>query len=187
MAKVRSQLESDMPLLARADRADATGRVVAQLIERVFPLNMEALAQGITEAYRAMAHKERVSEVRIDPAGVVSLIDAEGRDLRELDASAGESQIFAFALMAAITRIAAPFPIILDTPLARLDPDHRARVLRYFSGLDRQIIFLSQPAELSGSYLKFLQSKIGVVVQLTHQGGRSGQGTPGSRLERTPA
>jgi len=186
LGKMRSQLDADAPLLARADRADAVGRAIAKLIERLFPLNLEAFASAITLAYRAMAHKDAVCEVRIDPTGAVALLDAEGHDLRSLDPSAGESQIFAFALMAAITGIAAPFPIILDTPLARLDPDHRERVLRYFSGLDRQIIFLSQPAELSGRYLELLRPKLSAVLELTHEQGRSAF-QPALPLERISA
>ncbi|MGX1786506.1 AAA family ATPase [Bosea sp. NPDC055332] len=173
LARVRSHLDADAPLLSRIERADAVSRVIATLIERLFPLNLEALSGEITRAYRAMAHKRAVAEIRINLDGTVAMLDGDGRDLRQQDPSAGESQVFAFALMAAITSVAAPFPIILDTPLARLDHDHRARVLRYFASLDRQIVFLSQPAELSGSYLELLRPQLGAFVRLTHEGGRS--------------
>lgn len=186
LAKARSNLDSDAPLLLRADRADAVSRVIATLIERLFPLNLDVLSAEITRGYRAMAHKAVVSEIRIGVDGKVSMLDDVGRDLRELDPSAGESQIFAFALMAAIATIGAPFPIILDTPLARLDHDHRERVLRYFASLERQIVFLSQPAELSSRYLDLLRPRLGAVIQLTHEHGRSAH-QPASRQQGASA
>lgn len=178
LAKLRADADISAPALARADRAEGVARTVDALVARLFPLNLEAFSAAVTAAYRAMAHKEDVQEIRIAANGTVSLIDLRGRDLRDLDASAGESQIFAFALMAAITSLAAPFPIVLDTPLARLDPAHRDRVLRYFASLDRQVIFLSQPTELSGRYLEPLQSKLGCQLQLSHEAGRSGSERP---------
>lgn len=173
LAKARSEVDADAPLLARADRADAVNRVLARLIDELFPLNLAAFAKELTNAYTAMTHKGAVKDIRIDESGRVTLLDQEGRDLSELDPSAGESQIFAFALMAAITRIAPPFPIVLDTPLARLDPEHRDRVLRYFAGLDQQIIFLSQPAELSERYIELLEPHLAARIRLEHRAGES--------------
>jgi DNA sulfur modification protein DndD len=173
VARMRALLDSDAPALARADTADKVGRAIAILVDRLFPLNLEVLSGAISQAYRAMAHKSSIAEIRIDPDGTVLMLDADGRDTRALDASAGESQLFAFALMAAITGISAPFPLILDTPLARLDPEHRKRVLRYFASLERQIIFLSQPAEISADYLRLLEPQLDTVIHLAHEAGRS--------------
>ena len=62
------------------------------------------------------------------------LLGDKGRDLRTLDASAGEEQIFALSLIAAITKVSgARVPVVMDTPLARLDTEHRTNVLRYFA------------------------------------------------------
>ena len=87
---------------------------------------------------------------------------AKGRDLRSLDASAGEEQIFALSLIAAIAKVAgAKVPVVMDTPLARLDTDHRTNVLRYFASQgSEQVIFLSQPDEVHGPYLKVIQDRV---------------------------
>jgi DNA sulfur modification protein DndD len=53
------------------------------------------------------------------------------------------------------------FPIVIDTPLARLDTDHRSNVLRYFAAqAGEQVIFLSQPDEVHGSYLKVVKDRV---------------------------
>ena len=61
----------------------------------------------------------------------------------------------------------------IDTPFARLDPEHRDRVLRYFAGLDQQIIFLSQPAELSERYIELLEPHLAARIRLEHRAGQS--------------
>jgi DNA sulfur modification protein DndD len=50
----------------------------------------------------------------------------------------------------------------MDTPLARLDTDHRKNVLQFFAAhAGEQVIFLSQPDEVHGSYLKVVRDRVG--------------------------
>ena len=165
-ARIRADAASAAPVLAKADLADQLSRVVDALVTRLFPLNLDAISQAVTTAYRAMAHKDVVQTIQIATDGSVALLDRNGRDLRGRDLSAGEGQIFTLALMAAIGMISPRFPIIIDTPLARLDPDHRHNVLRFLTSLETQIIFLSQPAELSTEYLSPIADRIAGVVRL---------------------
>ena len=57
----------------------------------------------------------------------------------------------------------------MDTPLARLEPDHRERVLKYFTEAKNQIIFLSQPAEITDRYYNIIKSRVSSVYQIEHQ------------------
>lgn len=170
-ARIRADSISAAPVLAKADLADQLSRVVDTLVTRLFPLNLEAISQAVTSAYRAMAHKDVVQKIDIAADGSVALLDRDGQDLRGRDLSAGEGQIFTLALMAAIGMISPRFPIIMDTPLARLDPDHRHNVLRYLTGLDTQIILLSQQAELSSEYLAPIESRLAGIVRLASPDG----------------
>ena len=79
-----------------------------------------------------------------------------------MDSSAGEEQIFALALIGAIAQVSGiSVPIVMDTPLARLDTDHRTNVLRYFAAQSsEQVIFLSQPDEINGAYLAAIQGRV---------------------------
>jgi DNA sulfur modification protein DndD len=148
------------PILTRASRADRFADLAERLIEEALPANLEALSRAMTIAYRAMAHKSVVQQVAIAPNGAVQLLDGGGADLRGRDASAGESQIFALSIMSALAGLAGRFPIIMDTPLARLDPVHRKNVLDHFSALDRQLILLTHPAEMGEHELKALRDRV---------------------------
>ena len=169
----RAQSIAAQPLLDRAHFADRVARAVEAYADRLVPLRMEQVGEAISEAYVEMAHKTDIARIEIGEAGEVRLLDYEGNELSERDRSAGETQIFALAVMSAITEVSQPFPIIMDTPLARLDPEHRKNVLLHFAKKGRQIIFLSHPAELSSGYLELIEPQIGQIDRLDHVAGQS--------------
>lgn len=144
---VAAQADAAAPTLNRAARAEQFAELADEITALAMPDALRRLSQRITDAYVAMAHKTVVKSVRVKETGQVELLDAGGRDLRQIDASAGESQILALAVMSALASFAPNFPIIIDTPLARLDHLHRANVLNHFTDADRQLILLIHPAE----------------------------------------
>lgn len=155
------------PVLKRADRAERYASTLEEVIEAIVPQRMSALSDAVTTAYRALAHKDEVARIEISAAGDVRLIDERGEDLRSRDASAGETQIFALALMAAIAATAPVFPIIMDTPFARLDPRHRRNVLRHFAELGPQLILLAHPAELGADDLADLGARLAPPIEVS--------------------
>lgn len=157
------------PALRRADRAEAYASVLEEVIDSGLPERMAQLSEAVTVAYRAMAHKGEVDRVEITASGDVRLLDARGEDIRSRDASAGETQIFALALMAAIGGSSSGFPLVMDTPFARLDPRHRRNVLRYFAGLGAQLVLLAHPAELSQDDLADLGDLVAPPVDIIQE------------------
>ena len=174
------------PILRRADRAEAYATVLDEVIDAATPANLEALSGDVTRAYKALAHKDLVSKIRISPTGDVALLDKAGRDVRDVDTSAGENQIFALALMAAIASAAPGFPIIMDTPLARLDLQHRRNVLQHFASLDRQLLLLAHPAELTPTDLEAIEGRLANQVQVQNVT-RDGEGVSRAALVKEPA
>jgi len=169
--------QSDEPAQRRAEIALGVARALEQVIKTVTPTCFESFALAVTRAYKALSHKAVVDRVGIDPDGAVTLVDRQGRDVRNFDLSAGESQIFAMALIAAVADTArCPMPLVIDTPLGRLDPDHRERILEFFTTQPRQTILLSQPDEVNGRYLAQIQHRIAARYRLDHEGGAGGLG-----------
>lgn len=75
--------------------------------------------------------------------------------------SAGASQIVATAMIGGLNRFATKdAPIVIDTPLGRLDPVHRTNVMTYYSQMGKQIIILYQPSEISGGDLESIRDKL---------------------------
>jgi len=148
----------------------------------LLPHCFEKITGVLTKNYLALSHKDVVQQVRISVDGRVELLDAAGNDLRSIEGSAGEKQIFAMALLAAICEFAPNrLPAIIDTPLGRLDPDHRQRLLRFFSSRPIQTIMLSQPNEINGAALQLIEDRVAARFLLEHRVDSRGLGTSRAR------
>ena len=168
--RLQEKLHSVGPNLKKSSFADKVASLLSTIIEEAIPSHIEDLSKEMTKAYKAMAHKNIVKKIEILQDCSVKLIGESGRDIRDMDPSAGESQIFALSLIAAITHVSKRhFPIIIDTPLARLDSDHRKNVLEYFTQMDSQVIILSQPEEVYGEYLDIIRSRVNSEMTIEFQ------------------
>jgi len=160
-----------------ADAARTLINALHESIRSAMPKHYDELAIALTEAYRSLAHKGVVETVTIAEDGNVSLLDSAGRNLRETDASAGENQIFAMALIAAVSSLGGrSLPLVIDTPLGRLDTAHRERVLDYFVRRESQTILLSQPEEVYGQYYEQISHRIGSEYRLLYRSEGGGLG-----------
>ena len=76
--------------------------------------------------------------------------------------SSGEKQIFAISILWALRKISGrPIPVIIDTPLARLDSKHRNNLVNtYFPEASHQIIILSTDTEIDKGYFEKLSKFI---------------------------
>jgi DNA sulfur modification protein DndD len=162
LARYQERFQSAQPQLSRATRAEAVAALIQESIADLYPLHVQRLGEEMTTIYRSLAHKGLVKKIAISPDCSVRLLGDRGRDLRDMDASAGEEQIFALSLIAAIAKVSgACVPVVMDTPLARLDTDHRKNVLRYFATqASAQVVFLSQPDEVHGPYLQVVRDRV---------------------------
>ena len=174
----RTSRRTSEPSRRQAEAALQAAWKLEQVIKHVSPICFESFAEAVSRAYRALAHKTVVDYVTIDPQGAVSLSDRHRRIVPNFDLSAGENQIFAMALIAAVADTArCPMPLVIDTPLGRLDPDHRERVLEFFTTQPRQTILLSQPDEIHGRYLAQIKDRIAAHYRLDHEGSADGLGS----------
>ena len=132
---------------------------------------VDNLAEVITECYLELAHKESsVSHIGIDPVTfAITLHDANGEVVYRPFLSAGEKQLFAIALLWGLGRASGrEIPVIIDTPLARLDAEHRFRLLtRYFPNASHQVVLLSTDSEIAETELGILNSSIAKTLHLS--------------------
>lgn len=84
--------------------------------------------------------------------------------------SAGEKQIFVMALYQALSRLnSINVPYIIDTPFARIDGEHRERILKnFFKELKGQIIILSTDEEIVSHYKNVISDIISDTYVLNH-------------------
>jgi DNA sulfur modification protein DndD len=168
LARLTERVEGSAPFLRRAARADQIREMLDALVEEAWPLQAGAIAQEMTRAVQNMAHRsDYFHKVEISPSGELRLLSRDGRNMRELDLSAGEKQIFTQALFAAVAKVSGrTFPLVIDTPLGRLDEEHRLNVLRHLADREGQVILISTNTEVVGPYLEAIRPKIAKAYRL---------------------
>lgn len=107
--------------------------------------------------------KDRNLSIQIDPSSFeVILLDDEGVMLRKEELSAGEKQIFAISILEALARTSGrSLPVVIDTPLGRLDSVHRKKLVEnYFPKTSHQVIILSTDTEIDYAFYEGLEGSI---------------------------
>jgi len=103
--------------------------------------------------------KDLISKVKINPKNFeIALYDKHDIEVPKHRLSSGEKQIFAISLLWALRQISGrPTPVIIDTPLSRLDKDHRDKLVdHYFPDASHQTIILSTDTEIDKGYFDSL-------------------------------
>ena len=140
---------------------------------RLTHAKVQRLQDEVASCFRRLCRKsDLVRELTIDPVTFeVHLKGANGATLPREQLSAGEKQIFAIALLWALARTSGrSLPIVIDTPLARLDKDHRQALFeRYFPDAAHQVIVLSTDSEFDEQAFEMLRPSISHAYHLLYQ------------------
>jgi len=148
----------------RSALAARAGQALADYEERLLTHKLGQLKSEFVRCFNHLARKENlVADVEIDPASfAITLIDRAGIGMPKASLSAGEKQIYAIAMLWALARTSGrPLPMIIDTPLARLDSEHRTKLVeRYFPRASHQVILLSTDTEIDEGLLAKLKPSI---------------------------
>ncbi|MFT8523332.1 DNA sulfur modification protein DndD [Gluconobacter oxydans] len=157
------------PARAVINKSERVRKVIEQVIPELFPLKVKALASSMTSVYRKLAHKDQVSRINIENDGTAVVLGKSGKPLT-FDRSAGENQIFATALIAGLAKVSGiKAPLVVDTPLGRLDSKHRKNILQYWiSEKTRQVILLSQDEEIGKEFFRDIKDHVAKVYLLDH-------------------
>ena len=124
--------------------------------------NVKKLEEEIAKSFKSLLRKKALFEYcEIDSENMtLSLYGAEKKLINSNRLSAGERQILAVSILWAISKsVEHPLPIIIDTPLARLDSEHRGSLIfDYFPKASDQVILLSTDEEITSEHSKELES-----------------------------
>lgn len=132
---------------------------------------IKELEKIITEMYRKLANKDdMVKEIKIDKKTFITrLLDYEGDIVNKEHISAGEKEIYALSVLWGLSKISnKQLPIIIDSPLAKLDNSHVGNIItNFFPNAGEQVVILSHDREIDhNSYLK-LRPRISMAYTLS--------------------
>jgi DNA sulfur modification protein DndD len=156
----------------RMDYAAKTQVVLDQYLERITALKVQELEDMVADYFNLLCRKDTiVKEVKIDPKRYTVTLYGDNRvELPKSELSAGEKQLYAMALLWSLRSVSGRnLPIIVDTPMGRLDSDHRTRLLtEFFPQAAHQIILLSTDTEVDGQAFELLKPSISHVFRLEY-------------------
>lgn len=133
---------------------------------------LQALEEALAKSFNKICHKEYLlSKVRINPDDFSIQLESAGGNILDLNNfSAGERQLYALALLWALRLVSArQLPLIVDTPLARLDEVHRWRFIHdYVPQVSDQVLLFTTDAELDTNLLFEVKPYLARIYRLQH-------------------
>lgn len=159
--------------IQRPKRVKDVQTVLAEYTVQLTQAKMVTLSNAVVEGFNRLSHKpDRIKRVELDPQTfTVTLYDMSNRSISKDELSAGEQQIYTTALLWGLARTSGkPLPMILDTPLGRLDTIHRQLLVEhYFPYVSHQVVLLSTDTEIVSHLLSLLKPYISHTFHLTYR------------------
>lgn len=166
-SKRRDETSPVRQLLNKSERVRAA---LDEVVPLLFPLKVQALGKAMTRVYQQLAHKNQVESIIIENDGTTRILGKTGKEM-SFDRSAGENQIFATALIAGLAEVSGvKAPMVVDTPLGRLDSKHRENIFKFWTGNpNRQVILLSQDKEIDPDFYSGIKKNVSATYLLEHE------------------
>ena len=131
----------------------------------VIARSVSRIEQFVLESYQQLLRKTSLAtRLEIDPETfALTLYAHDGQALSAERLSAGERQLLAIALLWGLAKASGrALPTAIDTPLGRLDAEHRKFLVeRYFPFVSHQTFLLSTDKEITRTHLQELIPFIG--------------------------
>ena len=123
------------------------------------------LADTMTACYKKLANKKNlINRIEMD-ADTLDLIylNEENREVPKDTLSAGEKQLMVISLLWSLAICSKKkLPVIIDTPLSRMDSNHRVSLITtYFPKASDQTIILSTDSEIDEHYYNIMKDNVG--------------------------
>lgn len=125
----------------------------------------DLLASTITDCYLKLANKKNmIKKIEMDSESLDwRCISTDGSEIPRDSLSAGEKQLMVISILWALAICSKKkLPVIIDTPLSRLDSLHQAALITtYFPNAGEQTIILSTDSEIDEEYYRLMKENIG--------------------------
>lgn len=164
LEKLGDKLETSRKAKTAINLTKKARDVIEEYIKQLRQQKLAALEENIFSMFRNLATKsELFSEITINRNNYeVSVIDKSNKAIKKSNLSAGEKQIYAISLLWGLARTSRyNLPVIVDTPLGRLDRSHRDNIVeKYFPEAGKQVILFSTDTEVDKNYYEKLEPYI---------------------------
>lgn len=172
LRRAREALGDEEGLDARVGYAVRAAAVLDEFESRALESKLDRIGVEAARFFNRLSRKgSLLSRVEIDSDSFrVELRRWDDAQLPKERLSAGEKQLLAIALLWALAHVSGrPLPVVIDTPLARLDRSHREKLLReYLPAVSHQVIVLSTDTEVDAAAAAVLEPSVSRTYHLVH-------------------
>ena len=152
-----------------ADRATKYSNMALSVIKKyrveLQKRKIDVLASTITECYLQLANKKNlIKKIEMDPESLDwKCLSEDNSEIPRDSLSAGEKQLMVISILWALSICSKKkLPVIIDTPLSRLDSLHRTALINtYFPHAGEQTIILSTDSEIDDGYYRLMKKNVG--------------------------
>lgn len=147
----------------RIGLATKTQTLLGLYQDRLVQRKLDELQQGIVRRFNELCRKDHLLDsVKVDPESFHVTLFRTGREIGRQQLSAGENQLFAIAVLWALREVSKrPLPILIDTPLGRLDTEHRTTLTtKFFPHVSHQLLIFATDAEVDAQIYSHLEPAI---------------------------
>lgn len=160
-----SNLESDDDNGRILKYAHHATQVLAEYKIRLQKKKIGTLAETMTKCYKQLANKKHlISRIDMDAVTLDFVyLNADNQIVPKESLSAGEKQLMVISLLWALAICSKKkLPVIIDTPLSRMDSVHRVALIKtYFPNASDQTIILSTDSEIDKHYYEIMKDTVG--------------------------
>jgi DNA sulfur modification protein DndD len=158
---------------ARAAKSTQIVKIAGEL-ERIYGRSIDRLRDDLktrveqfaSDAFKSLSTQSKYSGLKINNNYGLAILDERGHEVTIR--SAGAEQIVALSLIDGLARAGrAAGPVVMDTPFGRLDPGHRANILKYLPTTTNQLILFVHEGEVArGHDLAQISSRVDSIYEI---------------------
>jgi DNA sulfur modification protein DndD len=154
--------EHDQRIVNRIPKVKET---LERFRQRVVSRHIGSLENAIYESFQHLIRKPKLlGSIKIAQDNFeMTLHDPSGALVPFQILSAGERQLLATSILWGLAKVSGrPLPLVIDTPLGRLDSHHRTHIVEnYFPSASHQVVLLSTDEEIVGKYEEMIRPSVG--------------------------
>ena len=169
LENVKERLEEEQKENERVQQALRTQKALRDYAERLKRKKLDILEETLAGRFNELCRKETILDAVDIDAETFEVVLHRGNETFGREAlSAGETQLFAIATIWALREVSGvPMPVIIDTPLGRLDDDHRSSMIQtYLPRASHQVMLLATDAEVDEEVLDDLEPALSHTYRL---------------------
>ncbi|WP_298496993.1 MULTISPECIES: hypothetical protein [Helicobacter] len=127
----------------------------------------------ILHNYQKLLPNDNIKELSISEDFEITLKDENDELIIVENQSSGQKQILAIAIFWALSKLSnSHLPLIIDTPLARIDGENRARIIQNYYVSDSQVIILPHSGEMGEKEYEYAKPYLAELYKISNEADR---------------